>query len=109
MLTIKQKLMYEYFKKFYNKKHTKDTVFTESYCKELMKDTIKEIYKIYPDKNVGKVSIGWYDEQLNKVSKTIDEKTYCFEVNFHDLYSGIPWLICRFYRGVARVGMYLQQ
>lgn len=108
MITVKQKIMLETFTKLYKKIHTPETVLTIDHCKGLVKLTVDEIYKIYPDKNVGKISINWYDEKFNK-PQNIDNDTYCFEINFHDLYTGLPWLICRFYKGVTRVGMYLQQ
>lgn len=106
MLTVKQKIMLEKFTKYYNKLHTKDIVFSMDYCKDLVKKSVTEIYKIYPDKNVGKISINWYDDKFNKTSQ-IDENTFCFEINFHDVYKGIPWMIARFYKGIATVGIYV--
>ena len=108
MLTVKQKLLFNSLKKYFNKYHKKDTVFSKDYCKEFVKDTIKEIYKIYPDKNVGKISINWYDEKFNR-AQDIDSSTFCFEINFHDVYSGLPWLIARFFKGVTKPGIYLIQ
>ncbi len=106
MLTVKKKIMLETFTKLFNKVHNKDVVFNSDYCKSLTKLTVKEIYKIYPDKNVGKISVNWFDDKLNK-SPDIDETTNCFEINFHDRYTGIPWMICRFYKGVASVQVYV--
>lgn len=108
MLTVKQKLMYSTIKKLFSKLHTKNTEFSMDYCKSVMKTTVKELYKIYPDKNVGKLSVNWFDEKFNKTPE-IDKNTYCFEINFHDIYHEMPWLICRFYRGQAKVSLYLIQ
>ena len=49
MLTTKQKVMADTLKSFYAKIHREDTVFSVEYCKRLVKITIDEIYKIYPD------------------------------------------------------------
>ena len=83
MLTVKQKLMYSEFKKLYNKIHKKETVFSMSYCKELVKVTVSKIYEIYPDRNVGKITVNWFDKKYNKTAE-IDSETYCFEINFLD-------------------------
>ena len=107
-LTVKQKLMYDSFKRMYGKLHTKKTLFSTDYCKCLMKTTVKELYRLFPDKNIGKLSVNWFDEKFNKTPE-ITSDTYCFEINFHDVYSGIPWLICRFYKEQAKVSLYLHQ
>lgn len=107
ILTVKQKLLLEELPKIYNV-HKKTTELTEDYCKSLVKLTVDKIYKIYPDRNVGRLSINWYNNEFIRTSK-IDEDTTCFEINFHDVYNGLPWLICRFYKGVSKVSTYLQQ
>lgn len=105
MLTVKQKLLLDSLKKLYNKIQRQDTVLTEQYCKSLVKITVDEIYRINPDKKVGKISICWFDDKMNKTPK-IDETTEAFEIDFYDIYTGVPWLICRFYKLKAKVGIY---
>jgi hypothetical protein len=107
MLTIKQKLLLECLPKIYNI-HKKTTELTEEYCKSLVKLTVDEIYKIYPDRNVGRLSINWYNHDFIRTPK-IDDSTTCFEINFHDVYTGKPWLICRFYKGTSKAYMYYRQ
>jgi len=108
ILTVKQKLMYETLKKLYSKLHTKNTKFTTEYCKSIIKTGVDELYRIYPDKNIGKISVNWFDKKFNKTGE-IDDNTYCFEINFHDVYTQLPWLICRFYKDQAKVSLYLKQ
>jgi len=108
MLTVKQKLMFQTIKKLYCKIHKKTTVFDEQYCKDVMKVTVSEMYKVYPDRNVGKIAINWFDEKFNKTAR-IDENTFCFEINFFDVYTGLPWLVCRFYKGTSGAMVYLVQ
>lgn len=105
MLTVKQKLLLDSLKKLYNKIQKQDTILTEQYCKDLVKITVKEIYRINPDRKAGKIAICWFDSKMNKTQK-IDETTESFEIDFYDIYTGIPWLICRFYKQKAKVGIY---
>lgn len=107
ILTIKQKLLLDCLPNIYNI-HKKTTELTEKYCKSLVKITVDEIYKIYPDRNVGRISINWYNKDFVR-TPSIDENTTCFEINFHDVYSGIPWVVCRFYKGVSKPCIYIQQ
>ena len=75
--------------------HSNDEL-SEDYCKAIVKTIVKEIYRVNPDKKTGRISVTWYDIKMNKTPK-IDSSTYCFEVNFHDICTDLPWLICRFY------------
>ena len=105
ILTIKQKMLLDSIKKLYPKIHKKTTVLSEDYCNSIIKQTIDEIYKVNPDRKSGKISINWFDSKMNKTQK-IDDTTDCFEINFYDVYTGMPWLICRFYKCKAKVGIY---
>lgn len=108
ILTVKQKLLLKCLPKLYVGVHKKTTQLTQDYCKYLVKLTVDKIYEIYPDKNVGRLSLNWYDDKFSK-TPCIDENTTCFEINFHDIYTGLPWVICRFYKDVSSVNIYLCQ
>lgn len=102
---IKEKLIINHFKRLYKINQTPTSVFTMEYCKSLVKQTVDELYKLFPDKNIGKLSINWFDSKGNKPEK-INDSVQCFEICFHDRFDNMPWLICRFYKNDPKVRLF---
>ena len=109
MLTIKQKLMLDTFKKMYKILQTQDTILTQDYCKNVVKVTVQHLYKMFPDKNFGKLSVNWFDSQGNKPEHIDENNIECFEICFHSQEDNKPWLISRFYKKDPKVRIYVCQ
>ena len=105
-MTIKEKMIFNRFKKVYKEIQTPDTIFTKEWLKSTIKRTTQELYSLIPDRNFGSISCGCFDCDFNS---TIDYGTnvYYVDISFHDRYTKIPWLICRFYKQNAKVRFYL--
>lgn len=107
MLSIKQKIIVEHFRKLYKLAQTPSTMLTLNYCQSLVKVTVSELYKLFPDKNIGKISINWFDSSGNKPEHIDENVVECFEICFHEQVSNKPWMICRFYKQDAKVRMFV--
>jgi len=107
-MTIQEKLMYEGIRKLYKKIQTPDTIFTKEWMKDTMKKTISKLYELFPSKNFGALTVNWFD--VNE-KKPVDfgECVYYFQICFHDKYTKVPWLICRFYKKDPIVKMYVYE
>lgn len=107
-LSIKETLIFKKFKKLYKDIQTPETVFTKEWLKETIKTTQHELYKLFPDKTFGYLSYNCFDDDFNSTAD-YGEKVYYVDISFHDRYTKIPWLICRFYRRNAKVRFYITQ
>lgn len=105
-MTIKEKMIFNRFKKVYKEIQTPETVFTRDWLKSTVKRTTQELYSLIPDRNFGSISCGCFDENFNSTTN-YGLEVYYVDISFHDRYTKIPWLICRFYRQNAKVRFYL--
>lgn len=105
-ITIQQKIIHDGVKKLYKDIQTPETIFTKEWMKNTMKQTVALLYKLFPAKNIGAITVTWCDENDKKPSE-YGECVYYFQICFHDKYTKMPWLICRFYRRNPIVRMYL--
>ena len=105
-LTIKQKMILERFRKIFKKIQTPDTVFTKEWLIDTVKQTTHELYSLFPDKDFGELSCNCFDSQF-KNTNDYGENVYYVDISFHDKYTKIPWLICRFYKKNAKVRFYV--
>jgi hypothetical protein len=105
-LSIKERMMYLLFKKVYKQIQTPNSVFTKEWLKNVIKITQSELYKLFPDKTFGQLSYNCFDDDF-KNTNDYGENIYYVDISFHDRYTKIPWLICRFYRKNAKVRFYV--
>lgn len=106
VVSIKERMIFNTFKKIYKEIQTPETIFTIDWLKETLKRTQTELYKLFPDKNFGQLSFGCFDSDF-KSTNTYGENVYYVDISFHDKYTKIPWLVCRFYKKNAKVRFYL--
>lgn len=106
-MTIKQKMIFERFKKVYKQIQTPETIFTKDWLVQTIKKTTNELYSLFPDKNVGELSCNCFDKDMNTTSNYGDNVWYV-DISFHDRYTKIPWLICRFYKQNRNVNFYIK-
>lgn len=105
-MTIKEKMIFEHFKKVYKQIQTPETIFTKSWLVETVKRTAHDLYLLFPDKNFGELSCSCFNSDL-KTTTDYGDSVYYVDISFHDRYTKIPWLICRFYKKNAKVRFYL--
>lgn len=106
VVSIKEKMMFNLFKKVYKEIQTPETIFTVEWLKNTLKRTQNELYSLFPDKTFGQLSVECFDDNFKSTTE-YGEKVYYVDISFHDRYTKIPWLICRFYRQNAKVRFYL--
>ena len=106
-MTIKQKMIFERFRKVYKEIQTPETIFTKDWLVQTIKRTTSELYSLFPDKNVGQLSCNCFDDKMNTTSDYGNGVWYV-DINFHDRITKLPWLICRFYRQNRNVNFYIK-
>lgn len=106
VLSIKERMIYFLMTKLYKEIQTPKTVFTKDWLKTTLKVTQEELYKLFPDKTFGQLSFECFDDDF-KITNNYGENVYYVDISFHDRYTKIPWLICRFYRKNAKVRFYI--
>lgn len=106
VLSIKERMIYFLVTKLYKEIQTPETVFTKDWLKTTLKVTQEELYKLFPDKTFGQLSFECFDDDF-KITNDYGENVYYVDISFHDRYTKIPWLICRFYRKNAKVRFYI--
>ena len=105
-LSIKENMILTKFRKVFKEIQTPETVFTKEWLVSTIKRTQAELYKMFPDKKFGQLSCNCFDNDLNTTT-TPGENVYYVDISFHDRYTKIPWLICRFYKKNAKVRFYV--
>lgn len=106
LMSIKEKMMFLMLKPLYKQIQTPTTIFTKEWLKNTLKRTQSELYKLFPDKTFGQLSFNCFDDDFN-ITNSYGEDILYVDISFHDRYTRIPWLICRFYRKNAKVRFYL--
>jgi len=105
-MSIKEKMILKCFKRVFKQIQTPETVFTEEWLKTTLKRTVNELYTLIPDRNFGTLSFTCFTED-GKTTNNYGTNVYYVDISFHDRYTKIPWLICRFYKQNAKVRFYL--
>ena len=105
-MTIKEKFIFKRFKKVFKEIQTPDTIFTKDWLINTVKRTTHELYDLFPDRNFGELSCVCFDSNM-KNTTNYGDSVYYVDLSFHDRYTRIPWLICRFYKQNRNVRFYL--
>ncbi len=106
VLSIKERMIYLLVTKLYKDIQTPETVFTKDWLVSTLKVTQQELYKLFPDKTFGQLSVECFNDNF-KTTSDYGENVYYVDISFHDRYTKIPWLICRFYKKNAKVRFYV--
>jgi hypothetical protein len=106
ILTIKQKMILKQFRRVFKEIQTPDTVFTKLWLIDTIKRTTNELYALFPDKDFGELSCTCFDSNMRSTTD-YGEGVFYVDISFHDKYTKIPWLICRFYKKKAKVRFYI--
>ena len=106
VVSIKERMIFNNFKRIFKEIQTPETIFTIDWLKETLKRTQSELYKLFPDKTFGQLSVSCFNDNF-ETTTNYGEKVYYVDISFHDRYTRIPWLVCRFYRKNAKVRFYL--